>query len=117
MCVLDLEDAIARFDSSSFCTGCDPKFGEQLATMKSVTQGKCNWRSKRCLKVLERGSICHYCHQLNELLPLKQTRMEKLVIRNKTLVASNDAKEKQVKRKTDAIKVLLKKFSLMYTVM
>ena len=117
VCVLDLEDAIARFDSSSFCTGCDPKFGEQLATMKSVTQGKCNWRSKRCLKVLERGSICHYCHQLNELLPLKQTRMEKLVIRNKKLVASNDAKEKQVKRKTDAIKVLLKKFSLMYTVM
>jgi hypothetical protein len=63
-----------RFDSSSLCLGCDPKFGEQLVTMKSVTQGKLKWLSKRCLKVLERGSTCHfvsistsYCHLSNNL--------------------------------------------------
>ncbi|KAK4024494.1 hypothetical protein OUZ56_009917 [Daphnia magna] len=32
----NLEDAMDRFDSSSLCFGCDPKFGEQLATMKPM---------------------------------------------------------------------------------
>lgn len=36
VCILDLEDAMDRFDSSSLCFGCDPKFGEQLATMKPM---------------------------------------------------------------------------------
>jgi hypothetical protein len=109
VCILDLQDAIARFDSSSLCLGCDPKFGEQLATMKSVTQGKLSWRSKRCLKVLERGSTCHFCRHVNELLPLKQSKMEKLVSRNRKLKASNRAKEKLVKRRNDSVKVIILK--------
>ena len=109
VCILDLQDAMARFDSSSLCLGCDPKFGEQLATMKSVTQGKLSWRSKRCLKVLERGSTCHFCRHVNELLPLKQSKMEKLVSRNRKLKASNKAKEKLVKRRNDAVKVIMLK--------
>ncbi|KAI9565054.1 hypothetical protein GHT06_008801 [Daphnia sinensis] len=104
--VSDLEEAIACFDSASLCTGCDPKFGKQLSTMKSIAQGKCNWRLKRCLKVLERGSTCHFCHHLNELLPLKQTAMEKLISRNRKLEANNNAKEKQVQRKEKTIKKL-----------
>ncbi|KAK4024508.1 hypothetical protein OUZ56_009931 [Daphnia magna] len=57
--------------------------------MKSVTQGKFNWRSKRCLKFLERGSTCHFCLHLNELLPLKQSKMEKHISRNRKFETSN----------------------------
>ena len=90
--VSDVSDLLLLFDDSPLCIGCDIKNERVLQSSKDAVRSRNGWRAKCCSRILQKGSVCFRCDQVNNS---SSSQMDKLAARKK----KDETKNRQLKQK------------------
>ena len=89
--ISDISDLINIFDASNVCVGCDIKYESVLLSSKNAVRAGYGWREKDCVRLLEKGTICFKCDQLNKS---SQTKVEQQLVARKMKIGKKLVKKK-----------------------
>ena len=100
--VSDVSDLLVCFDDATICVGCDVNNEDVLRSFKDAVRSSNGWRAKCCVRVLQKGSVCYRCDQVNKK---SHTKMDQLAARKKRDETRMRNLVQKLKRTQELVKV------------
>ena len=99
----DISQLLSTFDDAPICVECDLKLEELLIASNDTARSSTGWRAKYCSRVLQKGSVCFRCDQVNKSC---SARMDMLAARKKRDANKLRTLEQKLKRTQQLVEVL-----------